>query len=154
MPLVIFEVGTPDNGKLLAAGPNAGWLWFRSIHWCKRYPGTQGRVPKAALTGVAAGIWSPARLKKIAATLVDVGLWHDEGTCYRIHEYEQQERLREMARYAGDPVSAIVPAYVPTEQPTTDRRSAAGKRAAAARWNRTESHPSHDANGEAMDAIA
>jgi hypothetical protein len=92
MTWVRIDDEAPNHPKLLAAGVDACWLWVRSLCWCNRYT-TDGAIPKAALPAVAAGQWSPAKISKLAASLVTSGLWHDEGGSYRIHDYDvQQER--------------------------------------------------------------
>jgi hypothetical protein len=92
---VVIDASAPDNPKMLAAGPDACWLWFRVLSWCRRFPSTQGRMPKARLASIAAGIWKPRQLAALAAKLVHERLWHDDGDAYRIHQFEQGEALIE-----------------------------------------------------------
>lgn len=71
-----------DHPKVLEAGEDARDLLIVSIIWCNKHL-TDGRVPKAAL-----GILSRKKsAKKNAEALVRVGLWHDEGDAWQLHDY-------------------------------------------------------------------
>jgi hypothetical protein len=137
--LVIISADAPDHRKMLAAGPNACWLWLRCLAWCRRFPSSRGLIPKVSVSAIAAGCWSASRLRKLCEILVSVGLWHEDEYAYRVHEYEQ---------YA---LEAQLQAEQPTEtedegeyeaqmrsaealSKVSSARSQAGKRGALSRW--------------------
>lgn len=79
-----------DHPKVLEAGEDARDLLIVSIIWCNKHL-TDGRVPKAAL-----GVLSRKKsAEKTAAALVRVGLWHDEGDAWRLHDYLDWNPSRE-----------------------------------------------------------
>lgn len=95
-----------DHPKLLAAGPTAGWLWVCGLAYCNRYL-TDGFLPSAAVTRLA-DIENPHRL---AARLVDIGLWESVDGGYRVHDYRDYQPTAETVRTDRAKVSARVAAW-------------------------------------------
>jgi hypothetical protein len=71
-----------DHPKVVAAGPAAMWLFVCGLCYCGRHL-TDGRIPKAMLPRLA-DVKSPTRL---AARLVEVELWHDDGDHFLVHHF-------------------------------------------------------------------
>lgn len=139
MALVIISADAPDHRKMFAAGPNACWLWLRCLAWCRRFPSSRGLVPKATISSIAAGIWSPGRLRKLCETLVSVGLWHEDEYAYRIHEYEQyaleaQLQAEQPAEPSDDGEYETQLRNAEAVAKVSSARSHAGKRGAETRW--------------------
>jgi len=78
-----FDESTPDNPKLIAAGPIAAWLWFCGVLYCRRTL-TDGFIPTRKVPHLFTGLPSPF---KHAARLVDVGLWLDAVGGYQVHDF-------------------------------------------------------------------
>jgi len=68
--------------KVLSAGPLAGWLWVCGLAYANHYL-TDGYLPRAAVRGLT-DVDEPFRL---AATLVDAGLWDVADGGFMIHDY-------------------------------------------------------------------
>lgn len=89
-----------EHGKVLEAGPLAGWLWVSSIAWSNR-EGTDGRIPRAIVSrlasfegiGVYTGNYSgqDADVHDLAAVLVNVGLWEEVEGGFYIHDYSDYQ---------------------------------------------------------------
>jgi hypothetical protein len=111
MPWVRLDDGFPDHWKLAELGdltPIAGWLYICGLAYCNRQL-TDGRIPKhhigrlADLRGIACGVdypdyptqYEPITAEDVAAHLVRVGLWEDDGANYRIHDYLDYQPSRE-----------------------------------------------------------
>lgn len=101
-----FDDRWATHAKLLAAGLEAAGLDARAICWCAGQE-TDGFVPDAAVTLLAAGHRNPA---KLAGVLVTVGRWsrNQERKGYDIHDYldynptrESREAERDKKREAG-----------------------------------------------------
>lgn len=82
-----------DHPKVIAAGPLAGWLWVCSLAYANKYL-TDGFVPQGAVRRLA-DVDDPARL---AARLVEVGLWTRADGGYRIHDYADFQPSAETVR--------------------------------------------------------
>jgi hypothetical protein len=78
-----FDDGTPDNVKLIAAGPVAAWMWFCGVLYCRKAL-TDGFIPKAVVPSLVRDLKQPF---KHAARLVEVRLWHDALGGYEVHDY-------------------------------------------------------------------
>lgn len=88
-----------EHAKQIAAGPKACWLWACGLMYCNRQARKTGRIPKAI---VDAGMLFPGLGKREAATLSRVGLWHDDGEAYEVHDYfPWNPELRETRAEAG-----------------------------------------------------
>jgi hypothetical protein len=82
-----------DHPKVLAAGPLAGWLWIAGIAYANRYL-TDGYLPSAAVRRLT-DLDDPFRL---AAKLVDVGLWELADGGYGIHDYATYQPTAEAVK--------------------------------------------------------
>lgn len=76
----------PQHPKLLDAGAEAAWLWAAALCYCNGYH-TGGVIEKKHLPAVYSR-FSSSKARKLAERLVDVGLWHDEGDRYVVHDFE------------------------------------------------------------------
>lgn len=83
MAYVQLDDQIAQHPKILRAGGEAAWLWACAIAYCNRQL-TDGHIPAAAL-GTLGTFKTPAR--KLAATLVAVGLFDQDGPDYRVHDY-------------------------------------------------------------------
>lgn len=82
MPWVRLEDTFPEHPKIDAAGGDAAWLHVCALAYCNRNT-TDGFIATARLAQLS-DRKSPARL---AARLVEVGLWEVEDGGWRIHDY-------------------------------------------------------------------
>jgi hypothetical protein len=84
----------PNHPKVVRAGAEAAWLWHSSICYSNAHK-LNGRIDKDLI----GAMYSPLAPKasKLAAVLVRVGLWHDHGDHYEIHDYAeyQEQALKE-----------------------------------------------------------
>jgi hypothetical protein len=72
-----------ENRKQLAAGPEACWLWSCALMYANRQPQRDGFLPTAVI-----GMLYPFKApQKLAAKLVEVGLWEEAPGGYQIHDY-------------------------------------------------------------------
>lgn len=119
MAWVYLDDGFPDHPKVVAAGDDAAWMFVAGLCYVRRF-GTEGVIPKPQVPRLT----SNRAPQKTADRLLAVGLWIDEGDVYRVHDYHEWNR----------PASS---------------RSAAGRRAAEARWGKrdaSETHANRNAN--------
>lgn len=79
----------PTHPKMVAAGGDAGWLHVCALCYCAEHL-TDGVIPKAVI-GRLSDRKQPERL---AARLVEVGSWTDEGDSYRIKDFLEYNRSR------------------------------------------------------------
>ncbi len=70
--------------KVLAAGPEAAWLHIEGLCYCAQQE-TDGVVLDNALAKLTQ--FSKPKAGKLAARLVEVGLWERNGAGYVIHDY-------------------------------------------------------------------
>lgn len=96
----------PDHPKVVAAGGDAAWLFVCGLAYCRRY-NTDGFIPTAQVPRLS----DRKSVKKLAAKLVTVRLWREVDGGYQVHDFSDWNR-------------------------TSSSRSEAGRKAAAARWNR------------------
>lgn len=103
MGWVRIDNTTPDHPKLVAAGPEAAWLWVAGLCYCSRQE-TDGRIPKGVIHRLT-DIKKPA---EAAERLITVGLWEDDPGCYIVLNYLEYQRskdeiesIREQKREAG-----------------------------------------------------
>lgn len=89
----------PRHPKVIRAGTDAAWLFVAGGCYCAQYL-TDGMIPKDAVAGLTA-LRQPL---KLAGRLVEVGLWHDRGDAFEVHDYlvynpsrEKVEKDREEA---------------------------------------------------------
>jgi hypothetical protein len=71
-----------ENAKQLRAGAKACWLWACGLMYANRQLQKTGSIPKELIPAMFPGVG-----KREAKRLVEVGLWHDEGNHYQIHDY-------------------------------------------------------------------
>jgi hypothetical protein len=101
----------PEHPKVLAAGGDAGWLYICGLCFTNRNL-TEGHIPKAVVPRIS----DRKAPMKLAQRLVDVGLWHDKGDYYVIHDWDkynenadevkarkEHARTAARARWAGKP---------------------------------------------------
>jgi hypothetical protein len=82
MPWVKLDDQFPDHPKVVAAGVQAAWLFVASLCYCNRFL-TDGTVPVAMIPRLT----EQSNTAKLAARLVDVGLWELEGDNYTIPDF-------------------------------------------------------------------
>lgn len=128
---VKIAVGLREHPKVLEAGDDAGWLFVCSLMWSKEHD-TDGAIP-----GYAVERLNGLKGRRLAAAVhkvVAVGLWEVTDSGFRIHDYLDH-------------------------QESSERRKAAAKKAAEARWgaekgmrSASDSHPHRiaDRNANAM----
>jgi hypothetical protein len=92
MTWVRLDDGAPLHPKLLAVGPEAAWLWVAGLAYANRHV-TNGAIPPQALPALyPSDQWPRARLAKLAAALVEAGLWTArEGGGWDVHDYAQYQ---------------------------------------------------------------
>lgn len=78
------------NPKLVAAGPEAAWLWVCAIAYCSSSL-TDGYVDVMILSSIC----TVRRPKALARRLVDVGLFELVEGGYRVHDYLEHNATRE-----------------------------------------------------------
>lgn len=90
MTWVKLDDGFYDHPKVLAAGPAAAWLHVCALGYCCRHL-TDGVFSKAVVPQLSSALKQPS---KLAAILVENGMWLDEGGNYRIHDFHVYQRSR------------------------------------------------------------
>jgi len=81
---VRLDDGFSGHGKVLAAGPEAAWLHVEGLCYCAQQK-TDGMIPDAALAHLTQ--FSKPKAVKLAARLVEVGLWELNGTGWMVHDF-------------------------------------------------------------------
>lgn len=89
MTWVKLDDGFADHPKIEAVGPAAAWLHVAALCYCAKHL-TDGCIPKSKALRLA-DIRQPAAQ---IARLIDVGLWHDKGDHYAIHDYLEYQPTR------------------------------------------------------------
>lgn len=79
----------PDHPKVLAAGDHAAWLWVSGLCFSSRHL-TDGFIPASALARLT-GLPKP---RQLAARLVEHGLWDEVEGGWRVHNYTEKQRSR------------------------------------------------------------
>lgn len=74
----------PEHPKVLAAGGDAAWLYICGLCFTNRNL-TEGRIPKAVVPRLS----DRKGASRLAGRLVEVGLWHEDGDAYVIHDWEK-----------------------------------------------------------------
>lgn len=99
--------------KAACAGNSAMGLWVRAGSWCAQHL-TNGHLPAHAARALGT--------KREAQRLVDAGLWREVADGYEFHDwFDFQPSADESDR---------------TRQDIREKRRAAGRKGAAARWGR------------------
>lgn len=100
MGWVYLDDRFPEHPKVLAAGEAAAWLYVCGLAFTGR-GASDGAIPKAVV-----GRLVTSRSAALARRLVEVGLWHDKGDHYQVHDYElwnsQAIQRRAQARRAAE----------------------------------------------------
>lgn len=94
MTWVRIDDGAVHHEKLLAAGPDAVTLWLAGLCYANRLT-TDGVLARGTLLALyPSETLPPARVRKAAARLVEVGLWEELGPAdgWRIRNYERYQR--------------------------------------------------------------
>ncbi len=82
--------------KLIHAGDRSAWLYVCGLCYSNEYL-TDGFIAKRSLSSVAPGVTRP---EKLAARLVEAGLWHVVDGGWGIHEYLERQQSAETIRVA------------------------------------------------------
>lgn len=90
MAWVQLDDQIPRHEKCLRAGPAACWLWVCGIAHCQSQL-TDGFISNSVLPMIG-GLGSPAKVQKLAAKLVAVGLFERADGGYRVHDYLEHNR--------------------------------------------------------------
>jgi hypothetical protein len=109
----------PQHPKVLRAGPAAAWLWVCGLAYCSRML-TDGAIPSQALAS-----FGLPQTDKLAATLVEVGLWDETSDGFQVHDFLQ---------------------YQPSRKQVLERRERATARVKEWRKRRGYSHGDADCN--------
>jgi len=89
VPWVRLDDSFADHPKVERAGPLAAWLHVTALCYCARHL-TDGRVPKTKALRLA-DVASP---QDHVDALLRVGLWHEDGDDYVIHDYLEYQPAR------------------------------------------------------------
>ena len=113
----------PHHPKVMRAGPDAAWLFVAGGCYCASHL-TDGLIPKCALPTLSM-LRNP---EKLAARLVEVGLWIELDDDYEVNDYleynpsredvEETRRAARERRAKGGQRSADVRANVSNPDPT------------------------------------
>jgi len=95
MAWVTVDDQVPRHHKMLTAGPAACWLWVCALAHCQSLL-TDGFIADAALPMI--GVPGAARVKRLAETLVSVGLFERGVDGYIVHDYHQHNATAAEAR--------------------------------------------------------
>lgn len=74
-----------EHRKQLLAGPEACWMWSCGLMYANRQDARDGFIPEPML----AMLYPFTKPKKLAAKLVEVGLWEVVPGGYKVHNYEK-----------------------------------------------------------------
>lgn len=89
MPWIRLDDSFADHPKVERVGPLAAWLHVTALCYCGRHL-TDGRIPKTKALRLA-DVASP---QDHVDALVRVGLWHEDGDDYVIHDYLEYQPSR------------------------------------------------------------
>jgi len=89
-----FDCQSPSHPKIHRAGAEAAWLWHSSICYSNLHH-LNGRLSKDILCLLYAPL--AKKTGPLARKLCEVGLWHDRGDHFEIHDYAvfQEQALKE-----------------------------------------------------------
>lgn len=90
-----IEEDFPSHPKIAKAGGDAGWLHVCALAWASKH--MTGDIPKT----MVAQLSDRKQPLKLAARLCEVGLWHDRGDYFQIHDWEIRNAKRMSARRKG-----------------------------------------------------
>jgi len=80
-----------EHRKQVAAGADACWLWTCGLMYVNRQDARDGFIPD----GVLGMLYPFKSARKLAAKLVDVGLWDKVDDGYQVHNFEKWNKSRE-----------------------------------------------------------
>jgi hypothetical protein len=92
---VYLDDHAPAHPKIIRAGAEAAWLWACSLAFCNAHH-TDGFVP----ADMVCTLYPPlaAKVSRLSAKLVSVGLWHRESGGFRVHDYAEYQYGASKAR--------------------------------------------------------
>jgi hypothetical protein len=79
--------------KIVEAGPEAAWVWFSGICYCREHL-TDGFIPSAMLASLVPGV-NERKVRLLAAKLTEARLWHADPKGYRVHDFLDWNPSRE-----------------------------------------------------------
>lgn len=79
----------PDHPKVIAAGPDAAWLYVAGLCFASKYL-TDGFVP----THMLQHLTKQKRPEVLVARLVELGMWSEVDGGWAIHDYAKHQRTR------------------------------------------------------------
>ncbi len=94
MPWTSIDDGLYDHPKTLAAGPEALGLWVAALSYVGRHYRLRGALPHAALYAIFPTL-PIAKKRRLAARLVEVGLWEVHPKGWLFHDYFDCNRTPE-----------------------------------------------------------
>ena len=83
----------PDHPKVVAAGGDAAWLYVAALCYCQAKL-TDGHIP----AGIVPRLTDRKAPMRLAATLVEVGLWHAIDDGFKVHDYHDMNPLASEVR--------------------------------------------------------
>ena len=92
MTWVKIDDGMPDHPKVLAAGPEAAWLYVAGICYCGRLT-TDGFIPEAQVARLTT--LDAKKIKVLVKALIEAGLWKKATNGYQVHDYLEHQQARE-----------------------------------------------------------
>lgn len=96
MTYVYLDDGFAEHEKVAVAGGDAGWLYVCGLCYVNRRL-NGGRIPKEHVPRLS----DRKRPMALAAKLVEVNLWEDDGTHFVIHGYAERNATAEKKRRAA-----------------------------------------------------
>ena len=81
-----------EHRKQLRAGPEACWLWTCGLMYCNRQAARDGIIPDEVLGLLYPSESFKIKPAKLAAKLVEVGLWERVNGGFRVHNWERWNR--------------------------------------------------------------
>jgi hypothetical protein len=138
MGWVALDDGFFANPKILAAGHAAAGLYAMGLSYCGKYL-TDGFIPRAWLIGTP---------KKLAAQLVETGLWEEVDGGYFFPDYEEYNPSREKVEERRQAASNA--ASTRWRKPQTDARGNANRNAKGIAQRITPTHAKRNASSNAI----
>ena len=133
LPWVRLDTSMPDHPKVIDlcdrgdAGMAAAFVWVCSITYSGKH-GTDGHIPRGVLSRLNGKA-------KHAALLVEARLWDVAEKGWRIHGWEEYQRMAIDFDEMFPPPARSNGGKARAASMTAEERSASAKRAADARWN-------------------
>jgi len=92
MMWVKLDCTLATHRKMLRAGAEASWLWVCGLAYANQHT-TNGVIPREALTALyPSDEWTPAKRRRLAEKLVEVGLWEAvSDQSWEIHGYAEHQ---------------------------------------------------------------